>query len=160
MSPSEKGWRASIVVAIPVKDEADRITGCLRALSAQMGVALDRVAVVLLLNNCTDETARVVNHLVPSLHIRVHSFEVTLPAGLSSAGYARRLAMKAADELVDPAGVLLTTDAAGCVDPRGMALNLEALQQGADAVAGRIDIDPVEAALIPAKLHQADARES
>jgi hypothetical protein len=39
-------------------------------------------------------------------------------------------------------------------------LNLRELKRGAaDTVAGRIDIDPAEAAMIPARLHEDDARE-
>jgi hypothetical protein len=33
------------------------------------------------------------------------------------------------------------------------------LRRGADAIAGRIEIDSVEAALIPPRLHEDDARE-
>jgi hypothetical protein len=33
------------------------------------------------------------------------------------------------------------------------------LRRGADAIAGRIEIDPVEAVLIPSRLHEDDARE-
>jgi glycosyltransferase involved in cell wall biosynthesis len=159
-SSAHKQFRPSIVVAIPVKNEADRIAYCLHALSAQAGIAAREVTIVLLLNNCTDETATVVDRLAPSLPILVRCFEVTLSPDLANAGYARHLAMEAAEELADPQGVLLTTDADGRVDRNWIALNLRALQQGADAVAGRIEIDPVEAALIPTKLHEDDARES
>jgi hypothetical protein len=54
---------------------------------------------------------------------------------------------------------LLTTDADACVDSNWIAFNLLELKRGADAVAGRIDIDPAEAAMIPARLHEDDARE-
>jgi glycosyltransferase involved in cell wall biosynthesis len=152
-------FRPSIVVAIPVKDEADRIGSCLRALADQKGVNAHQVAIVLLLNNCTDETVKAIDKLTPNLPVRVYPFEVRLPQQHATAGYARRLAMEAAEEMVDPEGVLLTTDADGQVDRNWIALNLQALLRGADAVAGRIDIDPVEASLIPPKLHQDDARE-
>ena len=74
-------------------------------------------------------------------------------------GYARRLSMEAAEQLVEPHGILLTTDADGQVDRNWIALNLQALARGADAVAGRVEIDPLDAALIPPKLHEDDARE-
>jgi hypothetical protein len=148
---------SSIVVAIPVKDEVERIGNCLRALSQQSGIS--RHQIVLLLNNCTDDTAVVVRNLTPNLAVPIHQFEVTLPPEQANAGYARRLAMQAAEKFVAPQGVLLTTDADACVYPDWISANLLALRQGADAVAGCIEIDPAEAALIPPKLHEDDARE-
>jgi len=133
---------SSIVVAIPVKDEAERIGSCLRALSQQSGIL--QYQIVLLLNNCTDDSGAVVRALAPNLPIPVHQFEVTLPPEHANAGYARRLAMQAAEDFVAPEGVLLTTDADACVYPNWIATNLLALRQGADAVAGCIEIDPAE----------------
>src|SRR6185437_9299152 len=56
-------------------------------------------------------------------------------------------------------GVLLTTDADGRVAPDWIAANLAAIRDGAEAVAGRAEIDPVEAKAIPAHLHADDALE-
>ena len=56
-------------------------------------------------------------------------------------------------------GVLLTTDADGRVAPDWIAANLAAIRDGAEAVAGRAEIDPVEARAIPAHLHADDALE-
>jgi hypothetical protein len=67
--------------------------------------------------------------------------------------------MSYAAALAGPDGVLLTTDADGRVYPDWLSANLAALARGCDAVAGRAEIDPVEAALIPAILHEDDARE-
>jgi glycosyltransferase involved in cell wall biosynthesis len=148
---------SSAVVAIPVKDEAERIANCLRALSVQSGIS--RHQIVLLLNNCADDTAAIVRDLASNLPMPVHQIEVALPPEHANAGCARRLAMRAAEDFVAPHGVLLTTDADACVYPNWIAANLLALRQGADAVAGCIEIDPAEAALIPPKLHEDDARE-
>ena len=63
---------APIVVAIPVKDEVERIGSCLRALSKQVGIDACKVTIVLLLNNCSDGTAKLVNRLTPDLPMRVH----------------------------------------------------------------------------------------
>jgi GT2 family glycosyltransferase len=156
---SERKTRPSVVVGIPVKNEAARIANCLQALGAQEDLGNHCVAVVLLLNNCTDSTASIVRQVASELPITVHSLEVVLPPHEANAGFARRMVMEHASALVDPAGVLLTTDADGRVDSRWLAHNLRALNAGVDAVAGRIDIDPLEAALIPARLHEDDARE-
>ena len=151
--------RASSAVAIPVNNEADRIADCLHALSHQTSVNTREAIVVLLLNNCSDGTRQIVDRLAPGFGMRIRCLEVTFSRAHATAGHARHLAMRLADDLVEPDGVLLTTDADGRVDPNWIAQNLRALDQGADAVAGRIDIDPLEASLIPAKLHEDDDRE-
>ncbi len=148
--------QAYVAVAIPVKNEAERIGDCLRALALQRGAP--PIEVVLLLNGCTDDSAARVRALTPTLPMRVHAVERHLPAGRAGAGHARRLAMAHAARLA-PEGVLLTTDADGRVPPDWVALKLAALAQGADAIAGQAIIDPVEALLIPAALHEDDARE-
>jgi hypothetical protein len=146
-----------VLIAIPVKNEMGRIAKCLQALAFQHQAPPYQI--VLLLNNCTDMTGAVVNALAQRLPVPIHSVEINLPHKLANAGYARHLAMEAAAQLVAPNGILLTTDADSQVDPNWIAYNLRALRRGADAVAGRIDIDPVEAALIPLRLHEDDARE-
>jgi hypothetical protein len=145
------------IVAIPVKNEAGRIGDCLDALSRQQGDAVFEV--VLLLNNCIDETAAVVRAWTSRSRLRVHIHEIALPPCRANAGHARALAMRHAAALAGRDGVLLTTDADGRVYPDWVAANLAALQSGCDAVAGRAEIDPAEAALIPAPLHEDDARE-
>ena len=70
--------RSSVVVAIPVKNEAERISNCLRALSAQRGSSEHQV--VLLLNNCTDGSAAIAAALAKNLRIRVHLFEASIAA--------------------------------------------------------------------------------
>jgi Glycosyl transferase family 2 len=145
------------IIAIPAQNEADRLQQCLQALAIQEHS--NTAEVVLLLNNCTDHSAALVRHLAPQLPYRLHLFETQLPPALANAGCARRLAMNHAVRLAGPDGILLTTDADGCVAPNWLSANLKAIAAGADAVAGRAVIDPHEAALIPAHLHEADARE-
>jgi GT2 family glycosyltransferase len=147
------------VVAIPVRDEAERIGGCLAALARQ-SVSADHI--VLLLNNCTDRTAEVVRQL-PRAHHRLHIIECSLGAPLASAGFARAMAMKHATSLVDSLRrdetVILTTDADAEVPENWIEANLRAIEQGSDAVCGMAVIDPLEARLIPRHLHEDDARE-
>ena len=147
------------VVAIPVRDEAERVGRCLAALSRQ-SVPADHI--VLLLNNCTDRTAEVVKELHPAHH-KLHIIECSLDDSLASAGIARAMAMKHATSLVDSLrrdeAVILTTDADAEVPHNWMEANLRAIEQGADAVCGMAVIDPLEALLIPRHLHEDDARE-
>jgi Glycosyl transferase family 2 len=145
------------IVAIPAKDEADEIGPCLQALAGQRGPAPH--GAVLCLNNCSDGSAATVQQLAPSLPFPVHVLEVQLAGERACAGVARRIAMDRAADLVGPDGIILTTDADGRVAPDWLAHNLAALARGADAVAGRAEIEPNGAKLIPAHLHEIDARE-
>ena len=147
----------SIVVAIPARNEADRIGDCLDALARQRDSA--NFQVLLLLNNCTDRTAAIARDRASQSRLRMHICEVTLPSFRANAGHARALAMQQAAALAGPDGVLLTTDADARVYPNWLSANLSALERGCDAVAGRAEIDPIEAALIPSILHEDDARE-
>jgi glycosyltransferase involved in cell wall biosynthesis len=144
----------STAVAIPVRDEAKRIGGCLASLSRQ---SITANHVVLLLNNCTDDTAEVVRAISSAPH-RLHIIECNLEGSSASAGVARGMAMKHAVSLI-PEGVILTTDADGEVPENWIEANLRAIEKGADAVCGMAVIDPLEALLIPPHLHKDDARE-
>jgi hypothetical protein len=68
--------------------------------------------------------------------------------------------MNVAARRADPSGVLLTTDADTIVPPDWVTRNLESLHRGVSIVCGRAVIDPIEAAMIPAHLHEDDALES
>jgi hypothetical protein len=145
------------VVAIPARNEADELPGCLQALGAQRHATPD--AVVVCLNNCTDDSAAVFRNLAHSLPFTVEALEIQFPLETACAGVARRAAMDRAAELAGGRGVILATDADGRVAPDWLARNLAALADGVDAVAGRAEIEPRGARLIPPHLHAIDARE-
>jgi GT2 family glycosyltransferase len=146
-----------VIVAIPVKNEVDRIESCLAALAAQ---SKPPEATVLLFNNCDDgseaEAKRISRHLPFSLEM----ISVQLAPSQANAGNARRLAMRHASNIAGDRGVLLTTDADAIVRHDWVSRTIAALAAGADAVCGRSVIDPVEALAIPAHLHADDRRES
>ncbi len=144
------------VVAIPVRDEVERIADCLVALARQEGGA---PGVVLLVNNTTDATVAVVEELRPSLGMPLAVLERSLPPAQANAGHARLLAMETADVLAPEGVPLLCTDADGRAAPDWLAGSLAHLSRGVEAVYGRALIDPVEAARIPPALHAADAVE-
>ena len=148
---------AKAIVAIPVRDEAERIAACLTALDRQ---SRRPDAVVLMLNNCTDATEAIVRALAPQLRFALDVACQDLPPHQAGAGYARRLALQlAATQAGDSDGILLTTDADAVAPPDWIAQNLCAVENGADIVCGRAVIDPIEAATIPAHLQEDDARE-
>jgi len=147
----------SIIVAVPIRNEADRIGDCLRALALQEGRA--HYTILAFLNNCTDGTAAVIEQMRPSLPCPMHVIEHEFAPEQANAGNARRAAMEHAAALTDARGIIMTTDADGRVAPDWIRTNLAAIDAGADAVCGRAIIDPLEAALIPDALHADDAME-
>lgn len=137
------------VIAIPVKNEEDRIVQCLASIANQTGVAFSDLAVVALLNNCDDgtlERIRLIDAELP-FHLQAHS--VRLPPGFANAGWARKLGMDAAAKLAHPEGVILTTDADTMVDEDWVEQNLREIASGLDAVAGYVMADPMELMELP-----------
>ena len=151
------GGPARCLVTVPVKDEADQIAQCLRAIAGQHEVQAD--GIVVLINNTTDATAQVVREVSAGLEVPVHAIEHFFGPAQACAGAARRMGMEYAASLLGSGGVLLTTDADGMVAPDWIAANLWHLRDGVDAVAGRAVLSPADAALIPPALHWADAEE-
>jgi glycosyltransferase involved in cell wall biosynthesis len=142
--------KKSVVVAIPAKNEADRIDSCLLALGQQ---TVRPCAVLLLLNNCTDETGAAARALAVTLPYKLHIKCHTFPSPVANAGHERRMVMQHAAELAGLGGILLTTDADAVVAHNWIERNLLALSAGADLVCGQAAVDPAEAALIPSHLH-------
>jgi hypothetical protein len=137
------------VVAIPVKDEAERIAPCLEALAVAHRSCdppdEPSFGVVLLLNNCTDESAEIVRSLSPTLPFPTHILEQEFPAAQAHAGSARRAAMDAAAHWLEICGktdgIILTTDADSRVPRDWIQANFRAIERGAEAVAGMIVLD-------------------
>ncbi len=121
------------------------------ALAMQQHAAVQ--GVVICLSNCTDDSAEVVGRTARGLPFHVDIIDVVLPPDRACAGAARRLAMDRAAMLAGPDGILLTTDADARVPPDWVSANLKEIAWGADAVAGRSEIEPMGARLIPAHLH-------
>jgi GT2 family glycosyltransferase len=142
------------IVAIPVCNERDHIAACLDALASQVGLDRGELGIILFLNNCTDGTADIVRDYV-GMPWPMRVIERDDPQ--ASAGWARRIAMEAAARWVAEGGhdegVLLTTDADSRVGLDWVAANVAVLDAGADAVAGRIALDPADAAKLPGCLH-------
>jgi Glycosyl transferase family 2 len=154
--------RPGFVVAIPVRDEEERLPACLRALARQLDrsgqpIPPTAVRVVLFANNCTDQSASLARKLGKCWALDVRVVEASLPSATAHAGAARRAAMDIAETWLEEGGegdgVILTTDADSQVAPSWIAENLAAFQGGAEAVLGRIDLDG-EGKLLPEALHR------
>jgi hypothetical protein len=159
--------RPGFVVAIPVRDEEERLPACLRALARQFDrsgqpIPPTAVRVVLFANNCTDQSASLARKLGKCWALDDRVVEASLPLATAYAGAARRAAMDIAEAWLVAGGewdgVILTTDADSQVAPDWIAENLAAFRAGAEAVLGRIDLDG-EGELLPDALHQRGALE-
>ena len=138
-----------IVVAIPVNNEVERIPLCLESLMLQVEVDFNEIAVLLLLNNTTDGTGEAVKGFIDQLPYRIELHSVNLPAPYANAGWARRLAMEAAADLIAPGGLILTTDADTVAHEDWIAANRRVIAEGHDAVAGYVMADPMELMELP-----------
>ena len=143
------------VVAIPVRNERDRIGACLEAFASQTDMPIGSFGIVLFLNNCNDGTGTAARGLAGRIQCPVRIVEVDHTG--ATAGWARRSAMEIAAEWLHEEGaddgVILTTDADSRVPSTWMAENLACIKRGADAVAGRIALDAGDAEALPAALH-------
>ena len=69
--------RQPVSVAIPVRDEEERLAACLEAVDNQARERANHI--VLLLNNCTDRSAKVARGLRARLGSALHVLEIELP---------------------------------------------------------------------------------
>jgi cellulose synthase/poly-beta-1,6-N-acetylglucosamine synthase-like glycosyltransferase len=159
--------QASFVVAIPVRDEEERLPACLRALAQQRdwlgrSISPRLIRVVVFANNCSDQSASVARALAECWSLNIRVLEARLPPEAAHAGAARRAAMDLAEAWLveggDKDGVILTTDADSQVAPNWIATNLAAFEAGAEAVLGRIALDD-DCKLLPDVLHRRGALE-
>lgn len=142
----------TLAVAIPAHDEARQLPRCLAALAAQRDAP--PFAVVVLANNCTDDTADVARRLAPRLPYMLHVEEVTLPVGDRHAGHARGLAMARAAALLDEDGLLAGTDADASPAPGWLAGLARHHAAGSDAIAGWAIMDRASARALPASVRE------
>lgn len=131
------------IVCVPAHNEAERLPVLLRSLAVQTGFDGEgRLGVVIVANNCTDETvAEARNAVVGHDSLAVRLVEVTLAPDVAHVGTARRMALDTgADWLAAegmPSGVILSTDADAEVPPNWVSANVLALQR-AEIVGGEL----------------------
>jgi len=146
VQPPRLGCVLSVV--IPVRDEEDRLPQTLAALAEQHdadGRPLDpeRYEIILLVNNSSDRSASLARSFAAEHPaVALHVVEIELPDDEAHVGRARRLLMDTAARRLPPAGVIATTDADTIVAPDWIAMMLAEFSTGADAVMGRILVDP------------------
>ncbi len=147
LKSKKQGPALSPIVAVPVRDEAERLPKLLTALGDQSWVKTtgDELPVVLVLNNCRDDSASVARRMARELpQLRLVCVEVEFPPGRAHAGSARRVAMETAAIHGGPRAVLISTDADAVPATDWIEGNLNAIISGADLVGGLIVGDPHE----------------
>ena len=138
-------------VVIPVRNEAEQLAKTLASLASQVnarGEALNPAVyeVLVLANNCTDETAEVARRFaLRHPRFALHIAEIALPPPLAHVGTARRLLMdKACRRLVSCGhshGVIASPDGDTRVASDWVHQMLAETAAGADAVGGRIRVE-------------------
>ncbi len=150
------------VVAIPAKNEEERLGACLRALAVQQdghGKPLPQglFSILLFVNNSDDKAADLARAMAPRLRPPLRIIEQDLPPAVAHAGGARRAAMDAAAAWLaqnSTDGLLLTTDADSRVGPSWVADNLTEADAGADAIAGVVSLEPMDELSLPQALRE------
>jgi glucosyl-3-phosphoglycerate synthase len=139
------------VVVVPARNEQELIGACLQALGAQT-VGTHTFEVIVVLDGCHDATAEVSAAAAARLGL---SLTMVQGPGRGS-GAARRTGMElACERLLDagrPDGLIATTDADSRVAPDWLARQLAHLENGAQVVAGQIELDAAEARLLAPEL--------
>ncbi len=141
------GAARAFCVCVPARNEAERLPRLLEALAAQDHCGT--IPVVVALNNTTDGSAAVVAATRERHGQRLDILidEHVFPEHLAHAGSARRRAMELGlQQLGDPDGILIATDADARPGPGWVAANLRAIEAGADIVGGALRLDEIEPA--------------
>ncbi len=138
-----------VCVVVPVRNEAGNLRATLQALAGQRGfdgqpLPAQTFEVLLLLNNCTDDSAAVAQQLAhehPALPL--HTAAVDFAPPKAHVGQARACLMAAASSRLRAAacgaqGIIASTDGDSRVDVHWVAATLLEFEQGADVVGGRI----------------------
>lgn len=124
-----------IGVVVPARDEAPRLERCLLAIDRAATAVGRPVAVVLVLDSCTDDSAA-----------RAAELALSVPFAVLTVGHAAAGATRAAgaDWLVDRLGStgtwLATTDADSAVPPNWLAEQVRHAERGAAVVAGTVAV--------------------
>jgi glycosyltransferase involved in cell wall biosynthesis len=142
-----------MIVTVPVHNEEEFLTGCLRGLKVQVDRQGDLLApglfeVILVVNNSTDRSAEIAHHFA-SRHpeLTLHIIDIVLASRHAHVGWARRLAMEEVLNrfryLGKPDGVIATTDADTVVAADWVAATLAEVDAGAEGVGGKLMLPPV-----------------
>lgn len=146
-----------VCVIVPVRNEAEVLEKTLTALANQTdleGKPFDqkRYEIILLANNCSDDSAAIARHFAKSHNLVLHVVERTLPANEAYIGRVRQILMDEAyrrlTSIGQTKGAIASTDGDSRVTTTWIAATLSEIARGADAVGGRIITDRVDRAAL------------
>lgn len=130
-----------LCVVVPARNEEELIGSCLRSLAEQGGVSYGEYEVLLVLDDCTDDTESRTKDVAASYPaLRLHFLHST---GKGS-GHARRMGMDGAcarlHAVSRPHALIASTDADTIVAPDWISAQFVAAERGARAIGGRIEL--------------------
>lgn len=131
--------RLRVCVIVPVRNEAATIGDAIRALARQTGIERSEYEIIMLANNCEDDSAAIVRaegRRHPGLRLDV--IERDFPNERANVGHARRLLMDEAARRLASGGVVASTDGDTVVGVDWLASILREIDAGADMVGGRL----------------------
>ena len=158
-----------VCVIVPVRNEAATLEVTLAALANQIDLNAKRLdrnryEIILLANNCSDQSVAIA-HQFANAHpdLNLHIVEKTLPIAEAHIGRVRQMLMNEAYQrlsgLGHKRGVIASTDGDSQVSPTWVAATLHEIARGADAVGGRIVLDPSGLARLNAHARACHLRE-
>ena len=139
-----------VCVIVPVRNEAEALSATLLALINQVDLqgrplAKDRYEIIVLANNCSDNSAEIARNFARSHSIILHTIEMTIDRNRAHIGWVRKLLMDEAyrrlKSIGRSLGIIASTDGDTRVAPTWIAATLAEIENGADAVGGRIVTD-------------------
>jgi hypothetical protein len=140
-----------ICIIVPVRDEAENIEATLLALTNQVDLdgkplAKNRYEIIVLANNCADNSAQIARNFATNQpDLRLHVVEMTLKSDRAYIGWVRKLLMDEACRRLKSIGrnrgIIASTDGDTRVFPTWIAAILSEINNGIDAVGGRIVTD-------------------
>ncbi len=133
---AEIPWHAA--VAIPARNEEQRIIRCLAALNLAMIASNRLVGIVLVVNNSFDATHQRAERWLSRANIPYMLLDLDFADAYAFVGSARRLSLDLAAEMVESEGLLFTTDADSAVDQGWIVDGFSELRDRADLVCGTI----------------------
>ncbi len=143
-----------VSIVVPVRDEAENLPKALASFLNQTELKsspLDPAIfeVIVLVNNCCDNSAEIVEKWQKTNpHFNFHFADINLPDENANIGFVRRLLMNEAYSRLKSnkfrSGIIATTDGDTRVAPDWIINIVSEVEDGADAVGGRILIDENE----------------
>ena len=137
-----------VCVIVPVRNEAQHLEATLLALTNQVDLTgkpfdKNRYEIIVLANNCTDNSAKIAKDFARTHpNLILHLVEMTIESDRAHIGWVRKLLMDEAcrrfKSIRRNLGIIASTDGDTRVSSTWIAATLTEIQNGADAVGGRI----------------------